>query len=311
MNELQEKKLTKMLSGANVAQASGVAYSLASVLPVFLVFVFLMVVAVAGLGKDGFMETDWYRYWSFLIPQLSSFFIVAFFIRAKQTSVKEILRPVSWRYFLIAVVLQIGLLSLAELNTWFLEFLGKFGYQDDGIAVPSMDGFGFVGVLFVIAVLPAIFEELLCRELLLKGLKPFGETFAVLLSGALFALFHQNPAQTVYQFCCGATFALVAVKANSALPTMLSHFFNNAFILIATKYALDMTSIYLPFLIFSACCLLGSLAYLLFFDKKKKTEKSGMGAMKTTLKKRDFFLFASVGILVYALTWISVLLSGV
>ena len=299
-----------MLSQANSAQASGLAYSLTSVLPVFLAFLFLSVISALKLTGEGYTETDWYLYWTFLLPQIASFFIVLFFIKGKQTSVKEILRPVSWKYFIVAVVLQIGLLSLAELNTWFLEILGKFGYQDDGVQVPSMDGFGIVGVIFVIAVLPAVFEELLCRELLLKGLKPFGEVFAVLVSGALFALYHQNPAQTLYQFCCGVAFALVAIKANSVLPTMLAHFLNNAFVLLATKFSWDITAIYTPFIVVSVCCFIGGFAYLLFFDKKEKEEKTEF-VSDVNVKKRDFFLFASVGILLFALTWISVLLSGV
>ena len=50
--------------------------------------------------------------------------------------------------YLIAFLLQIGLLSLSELNGLFLQFLGKFGYEHTPIVLPSVEGFGFVGVLF-------------------------------------------------------------------------------------------------------------------------------------------------------------------
>ena len=304
MSEKKENKLMKTLAELTPPQASGVAYSAAAVVPVLFSFLFFLVIAMTGLAAaEGYSESDWYLYCSFLLPQLSFAFVVALFLKSRQTSFKEIASPVKWKYFLIAIVLQIGLLSLSELNVWFLEILGKIGYVDDGISVPSMDGVGFFGVLLAIAVLPAIFEELIFRGLLLKGLKGFGEPFAVLVCGALFALYHQNPAQTAYQFCCGAAFALVAIRAKSVLPTVFSHFLNNAWILIVTKFSIDTTSVYTPFLIVSVLCLVGSLAYLFFFDKAEKREREK--------GKRDFFIAAAVGILLCALTWISVLLSGI
>jgi membrane protease YdiL (CAAX protease family) len=112
-----------------------------------------------------------------------------------------------------------------------------------------MDGFGFVGVLFVIAVFPAVMEETVFRGLILKGLRQSKEIYAVLLCGALFALYHQKPEQTVYQFCCGAAFALVALRSGSVLPTVVAHFINNAWILIMTKFSLTLDAIYTPFLI--------------------------------------------------------------
>lgn len=304
MEKREGKKLAKMLAGLTPPQASGILYSAAAVVPVLFSFVFFLVIAMTGLAAtDGYAESDWYLYCSFLLPQISFAFIAALFIKSGQTSVKEIVTPTKWKYFLIAVVLQIGLLSLSELNTWFLELLGQIGYEDDGIAVPSMDGFGFAGVMFVIAVFPAVFEELIFRGLLLKGLKGFGEPFAILVCGALFALYHQNPAQTVYQFCCGAAFAFVAIRSGSILPTMLSHFLNNAWILIATKFSVDITPIYLPFMCVSTFCLGAGLTYLIFADKGEKREKQS--------GKRDFFLAAAVGILLCGLTWLSVLISGI
>ncbi len=303
MEEKQGKKLTKALADLTPPQASGVAYSAVAVAPVLFSFIFFLVIAMTGLAAtEGYNESDWYLYCSFLLPQASFAFVAALFFKSGQVKAKEVVAPVKWKYFLIAVVLQIGLLSLSELNAWFLELLGKIGYEDDGIAVPSMDGFGFFGVLLVIAVFPAIFEELIFRGLLLKGLKGFGEPFAVLVCGALFALYHQNPAQTAYQFCCGAAFALVAVRSGSVLPTMLAHFLNNAWILIATKFSVDITAIYLPFLIVSVLSLAGSLSYLFVFDKSEKVDREQ--------GKRDFFIAAAVGILLCDLTWISVLISG-
>ena len=114
-----------------------------------------------------------------------------------------------------------------------------------------------------------------------------------------------------YQFVCGVAFALVAIRSGSILPTVISHFFNNALIITMEKFGWSLDAIYLPFLIVSILCLISSVVYLVFFDKKGQ-EFEGVFPEKTEIKKsKEFFLFASVGIAVCALTWISNLLSGI
>ena len=169
----------------------------------------------------------------------------------------------------------------------------------------NTDGAGFIGVFFVVAVLPALLEELIFRGAILDGLKTaFGTLGSVLICGALFALYHQNPAQTAYQFCCGAAFALVAVKAGTILPTVLSHFINNAAIVIMFRAGLVEFSrgFKIPFMICSALALVGTIAYLVFFDKREKGTQ--------TPRKSDFFKYAAAGIFIFALSWITTLISG-
>ena len=211
--------------------------------------------------------------------------MTAFFSFAK-APIKEFTGKPKWQYFLIAGILQFGLFSLGELNGLFLEFLGNFGYENKPIQIPSLDGFGLPAVLITVAVLPAVFEEFLFRGVILRGVKTFGAVGAVLLCGGLFSLFHQNPAQTLYQFCCGAAYALLALRAGSVLPTVAAHFCNNAVIVL------------------SAICLVGALVYLIFIDKQKtsKGDKS---------QKIGFLLCALAGILICVISWIVNLIGGV
>ena len=303
----KNEKHEEWLNAPTQASASGIAFSVASVLPTVLSVLFLLCV-----GSGDFSQTDWFLYVSYALPQIA-FLITAvwFFYYLKQpigqTLKNQKCKP---RYFLLAFLLQLGLFSLSELNALFLEFLGNFGYVDVGISLPSMDGFGVVGVLFVVAVLPAVFEEIMFRGVLLNGLKSFGKTGAVLLCGALFALYHQNPAQTLYQFCCGVAFALIALRAGSVLPTVFSHFLNNALILTLAKFGVESfpVPVAIVLLTVSVICLTLSLVWLFFWDKKEE-EKLEMQAVNKSERKR-FFLCASVGIAICALTWIAVLFSG-
>lgn len=294
------------------AKASGLTFTLATIAVVGVSFLFLMALVISGLAaNEETASSDWYLYCSYLLTPFAFALVSWWILNWAKTPIKEALKAQKChpKYFLIAVLLQIGLLSLSELNSLFLKFLAQFGYQETEILLPSMDGFGFVGVLFAVAVLPAIFEEVIFRGLLLKGMRSFGAVGAILLCGALFSLYHQNPAQTIYQFCCGAAFAFVALKSGSILPTILSHFINNALILTLTKFGLSEfpTPVFTVVLITSIICLIASLV-LLFLDKTPAEEV--INEMENKEERKQFWLFSALGIAICALSWLSALFMG-
>ena len=294
------------------AKASGLTFTLATIAVVGVSFLFLTALVVSGLAaNEETASSDWYLYCSYLLTPLAFALVSWWVLNWTKTPVKEALKAQKChpKYFLIAVLLQIGLLSLSELNSLFLKFLAQFGYQETEILLPSMDGFGFVGVLFAVAVLPAIFEEVIFRGLLLKGMRVFGSVGAILLCGALFSLYHQNPAQTIYQFCCGEAFAFVALKSGSILPTILSHFINNALILTLTKFGINEfpTPVFVIILIVSIISLIASLVWL-FLDKTPVEEAKDKTENKE--ERRQFWLFSALGILICALSWLSALFMG-
>jgi len=307
---MENTRLTEKLFGsATPSKASGLAFSIATLLPTALSLVFLIVVAAFGLDANPeYTNSDWYLYANYILPQLSFALVAVWFCRYRRFTVKDFWKSqkCSPIYFLIAVLLQVGLFSLSELNGLFLRFLERFGYEDRGINLPSMSGIGFIGVLFTVAVLPAIFEEVLFRGLLLNGVKDFGTVRAVLLCGALFSLYHQNPAQTVYQFCCGAAFALVALRSGSILPTVVSHFINNAVIIILTKFGVSSfpTPVFVGILVVSGLCLCFSLWFLICKDTARNE------GQRQSAEVKSFFTYAAVGIAVCAFTWLAVLMSG-
>ncbi len=297
----------KNINGRNLTdpEKSGIAYSMAAVLPAILSLVFVIVMLAFGQTSETVKGQDWYLYVTFLLPQIASVLLIVWFVTFTKTPLVSATgaKKTGWQYYVLAVALQIGLLSLADLNVWFIEFLSEGGYAGQDLELPSMDGFGFVGVLFVIAVLPAILEECVFRGLVINGLKGIGTLGCCLLCGGLFAFYHQNPSQTIYQFICGSAFALVVLRSGSTLPTMLSHFINNALILTLTKLGVESMPVW--FYILSGVCLVGSLVYLIFFDKPKPDV-----AQETVDKKRifkQFLLCASVGLFIYVIVWVSAL----
>ncbi len=109
---------------------------------------------------------------------------------------------------------------------------GKLGYNPSFL-VYETDTIGrlFVSIL-ISAVLPAIFEELLFRGIILNGLtKKFDPKTSIILSALLFMLMHGSLEQTFYQFALGLVFGCIAYYSGSVIYSIITHFFNNAIVL--------------------------------------------------------------------------------
>jgi membrane protease YdiL (CAAX protease family) len=298
--------MKKLRNNLYDTKSVGVLYSAAIVLLVLLSFLFSLVILIGRITVQTEPSyPDWYIYCSYLLPQIAFGGAVVLFFACTTAEPKEVYRPAKWQYYLLAVLLQFGLFSLSWVNDQFVDVLNKLmGYEGE-MTIPDLTGGGIVWAILVIAVLPAIFEESIFRGLLLPPMQKFSTPVAVLLSGALFALYHQSPQQTVYQFICGCAFALVAIRARSVLPTMLSHFLNNAVILILCACGIDEFSGVggIIFYVFSAVALVVATALLLFTGKDTNTKK--------TAEVKPFLRYASVGIAICAVLWVANLLGGV
>ena len=288
--------------------ASGGAFSLACIFPTLTVFMVSVILAIFGVLKEGYDTTDWWTYIAYSVGPFAFAVLIYFYLKICKSPFKTSIKNqyCSWKYYVVALAMQIGLFALSEVNGYFLLWLEKFGYQSKGISLPSTSGFGIVGVLFVVAVLPAVFEELMFRGAVLSGLKNnVSLPVAVLLCGGLFALYHQRPEQTLYQFCCGTAYALLAIRAGSVFPTMVAHFFNNALIIIlyANGVTIIPTQVFIAIVTVGGVLLVGALVYLIFVDKSKPNTLS-------PTQGKDFFLSALPGILIVGLSWIITLIAG-
>ncbi len=305
-----ENSETKRLRPFREMEEAGLSFTLCACLPTLLSVVVGLIIGQGGAGGD------LVKYLSFLLPQICFAFAAILFFRRSKTSPKACYAPCKWYYFPLALVMQFGLLfCLGELNEYFVDFLGLFGYQASMTEdiLPSLGGWNFLPALLVIAVLPAVFEEAVFRGILSGSMQRggWGTAATVFLSGALFSLFHHNPEQTVYQFLCGVCYALLYVRSGSVFPTMLAHLSNNAVILAmqafgglnaAGEIALSQGG-YIALVVCAAVALAGSVLPLALIGRKRD-EGRGMPGGKR------LFLFAAVGIAVCAVEWVVVLVEG-
>lgn len=106
---------------------------------------------------------------------------------------------------------------------------------------PSSFSAGVVTLIFTAFVAP-IFEEIIYRHLLLRSLKPIGDTPAIIISALVFGLAHSNFDQFAYAFLSGIIFGLMAVRYDTIIPGMVLHLINNFFVTVIT-YQKQLTGI--------------------------------------------------------------------
>lgn len=82
--------------------------------------------------------------------------------------------------------------------------------------------------LLVMALLPAVLEELLFRVTLLGTLRRYGDGTAVLLSALLFGAMHGYAAQSLFAFLVGLVLGYITVTTGNVYIAMAIHFANNA-----------------------------------------------------------------------------------
>lgn len=138
---------------------------------------------------------------------------------------------------LMAFVLVFGLCSLlmplAESfadNCEFIRFRGRLPAAAPQVQAESEElSYYPLLLILLLPVLPAIFEELLFRGVILRGLLQFGKVPAAVLSALMFALAHGSYEQFIYQFIVGLVIGFLFLETKNIFVAMAAHFANNFF----------------------------------------------------------------------------------
>lgn len=136
---------------------------------------------------------------------------------------------------------------LAVISTLALNFIASYfvcklppmpQWLEDALKNMTQGSFwiNFISV----SIFAPLFEEWLCRGMVLRGLlnhrrengKTMHPAWAIVISAAFFAVIHLNPWQAIAAFLLGCLFGFVYWKTGSLKLTMLLHCVNNSFALI-------------------------------------------------------------------------------
>jgi uncharacterized protein len=95
-------------------------------------------------------------------------------------------------------------------------------------------------VILIVAVVPAIVEELLFRGLIQKIFERLmSPVVSAVLAGTIFGLFHVNPFEIVPLVGLGVFFGLLRYRSQSLLVPIAAHFFNNLMAVLASFYGIQ------------------------------------------------------------------------
>lgn len=102
------------------------------------------------------------------------------------------------------------------------------------ILVESSTVSELIAVMVVIALIPAVAEEILFRGMIQRSFEQaVGPRRGLWLTALIFALYHLNPLSFIPLIGLGVYLGFLVMRTNSLLVSMAAHFYNNAFACIA------------------------------------------------------------------------------
>jgi membrane protease YdiL (CAAX protease family) len=148
----------------------------------------------------------------------------------RQSLALKMPRPAVWPATLLIVgggwLVGLVLASLSDLIVPFPEdFLKRFDELFRGLnELPVVVGLGLM------AIVPGVCEELVCRGFVLHSFLPrINRIAAAALTALIFGMLHLDPFRLVPTMFLGFLFGLIVVWSGSIFPAMLAHACNNAF----------------------------------------------------------------------------------
>ena len=148
-----------------------------------------------------------------------------------------------WLIIMAASMALAGRVFLGGLQLLWIGFLDAVGFAVSDVVFPPVDSVSvFIIALLGIAVTPAIFEELVFRGILQKGLlRSTKPKTAIIISSLMFMLMHLSVESMIFTFACGLILGYMSYKSGSIVPSMAFHFVNNSLAVVGL-YLLELTN---------------------------------------------------------------------
>ncbi len=156
-------------------------------------------------------------------------------------------RPAKWPgavTALLYVAAGLGLCIFANyVANYVLQFLSAFGIRPaDSPSYLEGTGISLALNIFVVAVLPALLEEMVFRGYILQALRPFGNGTAMVVSSLLFALMHGNLEQTPFAFIVGMTCSAIVIRTGCIWLSCAVHFLNNLMSVLLDYFTMEFSA---------------------------------------------------------------------
>lgn len=259
-----KKTIYTKLDGGNIFLLATLAPQLLGTILYFFVLIFFGFNLNSTQNLEDFINNSTFLQVLFTVTaQLG--FILVFFLYNKliKTNIKKACKlNFDFPFWTIPLAILMGLIALFGFNPLIISFdylISLTGHIAKDFPLPLDTIWWLLLNILLLAVLPAIVEELIFRGVILNGFRQYGKIKAIVFSALLFALIHGSIDQTLYPFLFGLLLGIIAVKTNSIIPGMIIHFVNNSTVLIinyiigSQPFVPDLTYILLSILIAVLC----------------------------------------------------------
>lgn len=173
-----------------------------------------------------------------LLPMLAAIYT--------KKSIKDTFRIRSFRLKELAgsILIIFGVILLGVLLTAFTSMIFKSSAENVQADTTTLLGDSFLKTLLVVALAPAICEELMFRGYIFSAfeakLKP---VWAVVLSASIFGVYHMSIVKFFTTALIGGAICMVAHWTKSIFPGMIMHFINNGISVLFMYYPVKMAKI--------------------------------------------------------------------
>lgn len=148
----------------------------------------------------------------------------------KKLDIKQILMLIAIALFTIC--------AFAPLATFVKQFFDLTGFDSSNLTnLAVTDAGSLIGGIILLAILPAVVEEILYRGMIARAFSRKGFVFAIFMGGFMFAIMHGNPVQFVHQFFMGVVCCIVYFATGSIYASIIVHFVNNTVAIVGSYIA--------------------------------------------------------------------------
>lgn len=147
------------------------------------------------------------------------------------------LKACSLRYILGGIVMAFGAIALGMVLTALTGMLFRSSAENAADSMQQLIGDNFLSTLLVVALAPAICEELMFRGYIFSAFEArLTPVMAIVGTSVIFGLYHMSIVRFFTTALIGAVICYAAHKSGSILPGMLMHFMNNALSVLVMYY---------------------------------------------------------------------------
>ena len=174
-----------------------------------------------GGAQNALSQTPWWTWVCMTLPLYAVAMPLCYLMMRRLPAEAPEKHPLSARQILALIPICVCVMYAGNLVGSLLSLLLSGGEAQNAVAELAMDNHPLKFVMMVIAA--PVFEELICRKVLLDRVKQYGELLSAVMSGAIFGLLHQNFFQFFYAFGLGFVFSWIYLRCGRIVVSMLFH----------------------------------------------------------------------------------------